>query len=212
VLRPLKVVIENYPEDQVEQLDAVNSPEDEAAGTRQISFGREIYIERDDFMEDAPKKFFRLAPGREVRLRYAYYVTCTDVIKDDAGEIVELRCTYDPETKGGDSPDGRKVKGTLHWVSAKTAIDAEIRLYNHLFTDENPGKLENFLDAINPDSMEVLRECKLEASLENWPSGNTVQFERMGYFATDPDSAEGALVFNRSMALRDTWAKIQAKG
>lgn len=212
VLRPLKVVIENYPEDQVEELDAVNSPEDEAAGTRQVSFSREIYIERDDFMEDAPKKFFRLAPGREVRLRYAYYVTCTDVIKDGAGEVIELRCTYDPETKGGDSPDGRKVKGTLHWVSAKTAVNAEVRLYNHLFTDENPGKLDNFLDAINPDSLDVLNDCKLEASLGVWPVGNTVQFERMGYFVPDPDSKDGALIFNRSMALRDTWAKIQAKG
>lgn len=212
VLRPLKVVIENYPEDQVEELEAINSPEDEAAGTRQVSFSREIYIERDDFMEDAPKKFFRLAPGREVRLRYAYYITCTDVIKDNAGEIIELRCTYDPATKGGDSPDGRKVKGTLHWVSAKTAVNAEIRLYSHLFTDENPGKLENFIDAINPDSLEVLSDCKLEASLGDWPVGSTVQFERMGYFAADPDSQDGALVFNRSMALRDTWAKIQAKG
>ena len=211
VLRPLKVVIENYPEDQVEELDAVNSPEDEAAGSRKVSFSREIYIERDDFMEDAPKKFFRLAPGREVRLRYAYYVTCTDVIKDDAGEVVELRCTYDPETKGGDSPDGRKVKGTLHWVSAKTAVNAEIRLYSHLFKDENPAKLEDFLAAINPDSLEVLSDCKLEASLGEWPVGSNVQFERMGYFTTDPDSQDGALVFNRSMALRDTWAKIQAK-
>ena len=212
VLRPLKVVIENYPEDQVEELDAVNSPEDEAAGSRKVSFSREIYIERDDFMEDAPKKFFRLAPGREVRLRYAYYVTCTDVIKDDAGEVVELRCTYDPETKGGDAPDGRKVKGTLHWVSAKTAVNAEIRLYSHLFTDENTAKLEDFLAAINPDSLEVLSDCKLEASLGEWPVGSTVQFERMGYFTTDLDSQDGALVFNRSMALRDTWAKIQAKG
>ena len=212
VLRPLKVVIENYPEDQVEELDAVNSPVDEAAGSRKVSFSREIYIERDDFMEDAPKKFFRLAPGREVRLRYAYYVTCTDVIKDDAGEVVELRCTYDPETKGGDSPDGRKVKGTLHWVSAKTAVNAEIRLYSHLFTDENTAKLEDFLAAINPDSLEVLSDCKLEASLGEWPVGSTVQFERMGYFTTDLDSQDGALVFNRSMALRDTWAKIQAKG
>ena len=212
VLRPLKVVIDNYPEDQVEELDAVNSPEDEAAGSRKVSFSREIYIERDDFMEDAPKKFFRLAPGREVRLRYAYYVTCTDVIKDDAGEVVELRCTYDPETKGGDSPDGRKVKGTLHWVSAKTAVNAEIRLYSHLFTDENTAKLEDFLAAINPDSLEVLSDCKLEASLGEWPVGSTVQFERMGYFTTDLDSQDGALVFNRSMALRDTWAKIQAKG
>lgn len=212
VLRPLKVVIENYPEDQVEELEAINSPEDEAAGTRQVSFSREIYIERDDFMEDAPKKFFRLAPGREVRLRYAYYMTCTDVIKDDAGEVIELRCTYDPATKGGDSPDGRKVKGTLHWVSAKTAVNAEIRLYSHLFTDENPGKLDNFIDAINPDSLEILSDCKLEASLGDWPVGSTVQFERMGYFAADPDSKDNALVFNRSMALRDTWAKIQAKG
>lgn len=212
VLRPLKVVIENYPEDQVEELEAINSPEDETAGTRQVSFSREIYIERDDFMEDAPKKFFRLAPGREVRLRYAYYITCTDVIKDDAGDVIELRCTYDPATKGGDSPDGRKVKGTLHWVSAKTAVNAEIRLYSHLFTDENPGKLDNFIDAINPDSLEVLSDCKLEASLGDWPVGSTVQFERMGYFAADPDSQDGALVFNRSMALRDTWAKIQAKG
>ena len=212
VIRPLKVVIENYPEGSFEELEAINNPEDESAGTRKVTFGREIYIERDDFMEDAPKKFFRLSPGREVRLRWAYFVTCTDVIKDADGEIVELRCTYDPQTKGGDAPDGRKVKGTLHWVSAAHAVDAEVRLYDHLFLDANPGKERDFVDSINPESLTVLSDCKLEPSLLNWTCGDAVQFERLGYFAPDPVSSTERPVFNRTMALRDTWAKVQAKG
>ncbi len=210
VLKPLKVVIENYLEGESEDLDAVNNPEDEAAGKRRVRFGREIYIERDDFMEDAPKKFFRLAPGREVRLRWAYFITCTDVIKDDAGDIVELRCTYDPATKGGDAPDGRKVKGTLHWVAAETAVDAEVRLYDHLFTDPAPGRQEDFVATLNPESLEVLSGCKLEPSLMDFDIGVAMQFERMGYFAKDPDSTDDKPVFNRTMTLRDTWAKIQA--
>jgi len=210
VLKPLKVVIENYPEGESEDLDAVNNPEDEAAGKRRVRFGRVIYIERDDFMEDAPKKFFRLAPGREVRLRWAYFITCTDVIKDDAGDIVELRCTYDPATKGGDAPDGRKVKGTLHWVAAETAVDAEVRLYDHLFTDPAPGRQEDFVATLNPESLEVLSGCKLEPSLMDFDIGDAMQFERMGYFAKDPDSTDDKPVFNRTMTLRDTWAKIQA--
>ncbi|MGJ3258889.1 MAG: glutamine--tRNA ligase/YqeY domain fusion protein [Rhodospirillales bacterium] len=209
VLRPLKVVIENYPEGETEELEAVNNPEDDGAGKRIVRFGREIFIERDDFMEDAPKKFFRLAPGREVRLRWAYFITCTDVIKDDAGEIVELRCTYDPATKGGDAPDGRKVKGTLHWVSAADAVDAEVRLYDHLFTDPAPGRQEDFVATLNPESLEVLIGCKLEPSLLAFEVGDAMQFERMGYFAKDPDSSESDPVFNRTMTLRDTWAKIQ---
>ncbi len=211
VLRPLKVVIENYPEGETEQLDAVNNPEDEAAGMRQVTFGREIYIEHDDFMEDAPKKFFRLAPGREVRLRWAYFITCTDVIKDDDGNVIELRCTYDPATKGGDAPDGRKVKGTLHWVASADALDAEVRLYDHLFVDEMPGKQRDFVEAINPDSLQSLSSCKLERSLADWPVGKAVQFERLGYFTPDPDGRADAPLFNRTMTLRDTWAKIKAK-
>lgn len=211
VLRPLKVVIENYPEDQVEEVDAVNNPRDETAGTRKVPFSREIYVERDDFMEDAPKKFFRLSLGREVRLRAAYFVTCTEVIKDDAGEVVELRCTYDPETRGGDSPDGRKVKGTLHWVSAQHAIDAEVRLYSPLFTDENPGAADDFRSVLNPDSLEVLTGCKLEPSLAGFPAGEVVQFERLGYFCTDPDGTAGNPVFNRTVGLRDSFAKAMAK-
>ncbi len=211
VLRPLKVVIENYPEGQSESLDAVNNPEDEAAGSRQVVFSREIYIEQEDFMEDAPKKFFRLAPGREVRLRWAYYITCTDVIKNDAGEIIELRCSYDPLTKGGDSPDGRKVKGTLHWVSAKDAIDAEVRLYDHMFLDPNPGKSDDFVQTLNPHSLEVLHGCKLEPSILNFQPDNALQFERMGYFVKDQDSTAQMPVFNRTMSLRDTWAKIQSQ-
>ncbi len=209
VLRPLKVVIENYPEGETEELGAVNNPEDEAAGKRTVKFGREIYIEQDDFMEDAPKKFFRLAPGREVRLRWAYFVTCTDVIKNEAGEIVELRCTYDPATKGGDAPDGRKVKGTLHWVCAADAVDAEVRLYDHLFTDPAPGRQSDFVATLNPESLEVLEGCKLEPSLLSFDIGDAMQFERLGYFAKDPDSTDAAPVFNRTMTLRDTWAKIQ---
>ena len=213
VLNPLKVVIENYPEDKEEELEAINNPEDASAGTRNIPFSREIYIERDDFMEDPPKKFFRLAPGREVRLRYAYFITCVDVVKDPAsGEITELRCTYDPETRGGDAPDGRKVKGTLHWVSAKYAITAEVRLYNHLFLKENPNAVEEgkeFSDYLNPESLEVLTNCKLEPGLKNAAPGTRVQFERLGYFCVDSaDSKDESPVFNRTVTLRDTWAKI----
>jgi glutaminyl-tRNA synthetase len=213
VLNPLKVIIENYPEDKEEELEAVNNPEDVSAGTRNIPFSREIYIERDDFMEDPPKKFFRLAPGREVRLRYAYFITCVDVVKDPAsGEITELRCTYDPETRGGDAPDGRKVKGTLHWVSAKHAITAMVRLYNHLFSKENPNAVEEgkeFSDYLNPESLEVLTNCKLEPGLKNAAPGTRVQFERLGYFCVDStDSKQGSPVFNRTVTLRDTWAKI----
>ena len=212
VLRPLKVVIDNYPEDQVDELDAVNNPEDESAGTRKVPFSKVIYIEQEDFMEDPPKKFFRLAVGREVRLRYAYFITCNSVIKDDNGNVIELHCTYDPETRGGDSPDGRKVKATLHWVSAAHALDAEIRLYDHLFTKENPsdvGEDEDWLEGMNPESLEVLEDCKVEPSLAGAPTGSRVQFERQGYFCVDQDTTEDKLVFNRTLSLRDTWAKIQ---
>ncbi|MGD0785664.1 MAG: glutamine--tRNA ligase/YqeY domain fusion protein [Sedimentisphaerales bacterium] len=220
VLNPLKVVIENYPQDKVEYLDAINNPEDPAAGSRQIPFSREIYIERDDFMEEAPKKFFRLAPGREVRLRYAYFITCTSVIKDSAGNITELRCTYDPATRGGDAPDGRKVKSTLHWVCAKNAIDAEVRIYEHLFTKENPDETEegqDFTAFLNPDSLKVLSNCKIEPYLKDAKALSRWQFERLGYFCVDSDSkpfdsaqgGEGKLVFNRTATLRDEWAKIQ---
>ncbi len=213
VLKPLKVVIENYPEGEAEQLDAANHPNDEAAGKRSIAFGREIYIERDDFMEDPPKKFFRLAPGREVRLRYGYFITCTGVIKDDAGNVTELRCSYDPETKGGNAPDGRKVKATLHWVSVAQAITAEIRLYSHLFTTPEPGAGGgDFLADLNPESLEILEDCRLEPALADLAPGETVQFERQGYFCKDKASAPDRLVFNRTVALRDNWAKIQAKG
>ncbi|MBC8158168.1 MAG: glutamine--tRNA ligase/YqeY domain fusion protein [Alphaproteobacteria bacterium] len=211
VLDPLKVVIENYPEGQSEDLDAVNNPEDAAAGKRKVAFSREIYIERSDFMEDAPRKFFRLAPGREVRLRYAFFITCTDVIKNDAGEVVELRCTYDPETRGGNSPDGRKVKGTLHWVSAAHAVPAEVRLYDHLFSRADPGADGNFLDDVDADSLTVMEGCLLEPALAEAPQGEAVQFERQGYFCLDADSTPENPVFNRTVALRDSWAKIQAK-
>jgi glutaminyl-tRNA synthetase len=217
VLRPLKIVIENYPEGQVEEVDAVNNPRDETAGTRKVPFSREIYVERDDFMEDAPKKFFRLSLGREVRLRAAYFITCTDVVKDDAGEVVELRCTYDPETRGGDSPDGRKVKGTLHWVSARHAVEAEVRLYNPLFLEENPGAANDLLSVLNPESLEVLTGCKLEPSLADFGAadigaGEVVQFERLGYFCIDQDSTVEKPVFNRTVGLRDSFAKAMAKG
>jgi len=214
VLNPLKVVIENYPQDKVEYLDAINNPEDPAAGTRQIPFSGEIYIERDDFMEEAPKKFFRLAPGREVRLRYAYFITCTNVIKDSAGNITELRCTYDPATRGGDAPDGRKVKSTLHWVCAKNAIDAEVRLYEHLFTKENPEEAEegkDFTAYLNPNSLNVLDNCKVEPYLKEAKALSRWQFERLGYFCVDTDSKDGKPVFNRTATLRDEWAKIQQK-
>ncbi|RJP34801.1 MAG: glutamine--tRNA ligase/YqeY domain fusion protein [Phycisphaerales bacterium] len=214
VLNPLKVVIENYP-DAHEALDAVNNPEDPDAGTRKVPFTRELYIERDDFMEDPPKKFFRLSPGSEVRLRYAYFITCTGVIKSDAGEVVELRCTYDPATRGGDSPDGRKVKATLHWVSAHYAIDAEVRLYDHLFAAEDPEAVPEggtFLDNLNPNSLQVLQHCKVEPSLETAAPGDRFQFERHGYFCVDTRySRPGKPVFNRTVALRDTWKKIAGK-
>ena len=212
VLDPLKVVIENYPEDQVDELDAINNPEDDGAGARKVSFSRELYIERSDFMEDPPKKFFRLGPGREVRLRYAYFVTCTDVIKDDTGNVVELRCTYDPASRGGNSPDGRKVKGTLHWVSAEHGIDAEVRLYDHMFNRPDPGAEGDYLADLNPDSLEVLTGCKVEPALADTAPGETVQFERTGYFCADPDGTAERPMFNRTVGLRDTWAKIQAKG
>ena len=212
VLDPLKVVIENYPEGESEELEAVNNPENDADGTRMVPFGRELWIERADFMEDPPKKFFRLAPGREVRLRYAYYLTCTEVIKDSSGNVTELRCNYDPATKGGGSPDGRKVKATLHWVSAKHAVAAEVRLYENLFTAETPGAASgNMLDDINPDSLGILNNCQLEPALGRTAIGDTVQFERQGYFAADPDSTPDRPVFNRTIRLRDTWAKVQKK-
>ncbi len=213
VLNPLKVVIENYPEDQVEEMQAINNPEDKAAGRRPVPFSRELYIERDDFMEDPPKKFFRLAPGREVRLRYAYFVTCTDVIKDDNGEVTEIRCTYDPETKGGNAPDGRKVKSTMHWVSARHAVDAEVRLYDRLFAAEVPGAGGgDVMDDLNPDSRQVLANCKLEPSLASANDPGTVQFERLGYFCPDTDSSAARLIYNRTIGLRDTWSKVKAKG
>ena len=211
VLNPLKVTIENYPEGQDETLEAVNNPEDEAAGKRSVPFSRELFIEHDDFMEDPPKKFFRLGPGREVRLRYAYFITCRDVIKDHNGEVIELICTYDPETRGGNAPDGRKVKGTIHWVSAAHAIDAEVRLYNHLFRDEEPAIGDDLGSALNPGSLETMSGCKLEPSLAEAKPGETLQLERQGYFCPDPDSAPGKLVLNRTVPLRDSWAKIKSK-
>ncbi len=215
VLRPLKVVIENYPEGESEDLEAVNNPGDETAGTRMVPFSREIFIEQDDFMEDPPKKFFRLGPGREVRLRFAYFITCNDVIKDGDGNVTELRCSYDPETRGGDAPDGRKVKGTLHWVACTHALSAEVRLYDHLFTDEelnSDGEGSGLLDGLNPDSLTVLENCKLEPALADLPLGETVQFERQGYFCLDADATPDKPVFNRTVGLRDSWAKTQKKG
>ena len=211
VLRPLKVVIENYPEGQSDELDAINNPEDPDAGTRKLPFSRELYIERDDFMEDPPRKFFRLGPGREVRLRYGYFITCTDVIKDAAGEVVELRCTYDPETRGGQAPDGRRVRGTIHWVSAEHAVDAEVRLYDHLFTSERPDDDDDFMTTLNPNSLEVVRNAKVEPSLADAVPGEKYQFERTGYFAVDPDSQPGELVFNRTVTLRSSWKKVAAR-
>jgi glutaminyl-tRNA synthetase len=213
VLKPLKVIIDNYPAGREEELDAINNPEDPEMGTRKIPFSRELYIEQDDFMEDPPKKFFRLAPGREVRLRYAYFITCVDAVKDPAtGEVIELHCTYDPQTRGGDAPDGRKVKGTLHWVSASHAQAAEVRLYEHLFLKENPNEVEggkDFTDVINPNSLKKLANCMVEPGLAASRPGDRIQFERLGYFCVDAkDSKEGSLVFNRTVTLRDTWAKI----
>ncbi len=210
VLRPLKVVITNYPEDRTEMLPAVNNPEDADAGTRDIPFSRVLYIEQEDFMLDPPKKFFRMAPGREVRLRYAYFITCTDVITDDHGNIVELHCTYDPETRGGDAPDGRKVKATLHWVSAAHAIDAQVRLYSQLFNRENPADEDDFIAGMNPDSLEILSACKLEPSLAHAAPGQPCQFERIGYFCADSrESTSDRPVFNRIVTLKDTWEKIK---
>src|SRR3954468_24827839 len=211
VLRPLKVVIENYPEGQSEELEAVNHPDDPAAGTRKITFGRELYIERDDFMENPPKKFFRLSPGNEVRLRYAYFVKCTGVIKNDAGEVVELRCTYDPATKGGNAPDGRKVKATMHWLSAAQSVPAEIRVYNQLFANPSPSAA-NFAADLNPQSLEILADARVEASVAESNSTEPMQFERQGYFVRDKDPAPGKPVFSRTIGLRDTFAKEVAKG
>jgi glutaminyl-tRNA synthetase len=217
VLRPLKVVIENYPEGQVEQMEAINNPEDASMGTRRVPFSREIYIEQDDFREDPPKQFFRLAPGREVRLRYAYLVTCTEVVKHPAtGEVIELRCTYDPATRGGNTPDGRKVKGTIHWVSAQHALDADVRLYDHLFATPDPEDVPagaDYKQNLNPNSLERLTGCKLEPSLAEAAAGDRFQFERQGYFCVDSeDSSHGRPVFNRIVSLKDTWAKIEKKG
>ncbi len=216
VLRPLKVTITNYPDDQVEQLDAINNPEDPAAGTRKVPFSKVLYIERDDFMEDPPKKYFRLAPGREVRLRYAYFIRCVKAVTDPAtGEVTELRCTYDPATRGGDAPDGRKVKATLHWVSAEHAVEAEVRLYDHLFTQMDPDDVlegQDFTATLNPASLEVLRGCRVEPSLAEQGPEYRCQFERLGYFCVDPDSQPGRLVFNRTVTLKDTWAKIKKAG
>jgi len=211
VLDPLRVVIENYPEDQVEEFAIANNPEDETAGTRRVPFARELFIERDDFLEDPPKKFFRLAPGREVRLRGAYFITCTSVVKDSDGRVVELRSTYDPATRGGDAPDGRKVKATLHWVAAKTALDTEVRLYDRLFNSEQPGAGGDYKADLNPTSLEV-RTAKVEPSAANAAPGTRFQFERLGYFCVDPDTTNGHLVFNRTVTLKDTWAKIAARG
>jgi glutaminyl-tRNA synthetase len=217
VLQPLKLVIDNYPEDFVEDMDADNNPADPSAGKRTVPFSRELYIERDDFREDPPKKFFRLGPGREVRLRYGYFVTCTDFVKDEAtGEVAEIHCTYDPQTRGGESPpDGRKVKGTIHWVSAAHAQRAEVRLYEHLFKTENPGDVPeggSYKDNINRDSLEVLSDCFVEPGLVEAAAGERFQFERQGYFCVDPDSTAEKLVFNRTVSLRDSWAKIEKKG
>ena len=212
VIRPLKVIIDNYPQGKTEYLDAINNPEDASAGTRQVPFSRELYIEQDDFMEDPPKKFFRLAPGREVRLRYAYFIKCTSAVKDASGKIIELHCTYDPATRGGDAPDGRKVKSTIHWLSAPHALKAEVRLYDHLFTNKNPDDVpegRNFTANLNPKSLEVLPNCFVEPDLKDAKPLSRYQFERLGYFCVDPDSTVDNLVFNRTVTLRDEWAKIQ---
>jgi glutaminyl-tRNA synthetase len=215
VLRPLKVVIDNYPEGQVEEMEATNNPEDESAGSRKVPFSRVLYIEQDDFREVPPPKYFRLTPGREVRLRYGYFITCQSVVKDEKGEVVEVHCTYDAATRGGNAPpDGRKVKSTIHWVSAAHAVDAEVRIYENLFTKENPGDGEagqDFTANLNPNSLEVIGQAKLEPSLANAVPGGRYQFERLGYFCVDPDSKPAGLVFNRTVALKDTWARVERK-
>jgi glutaminyl-tRNA synthetase len=215
VLRPLRVVIDNYPENEVEEMEAVNNPEDPSAGTRKAPFSRVLYIEQDDFREHPPKQYFRLSPGREVRLRYGYFITCTGVVKDpQTGAIVEVHCTYDPATRGGNAPDGRRVKSTIHWVSAQHAIDAEVRLYDNLFTTENPDDApegQDFTANLNPNSLEVVTGAKLEPSLAGAAPGSRYQFERLGYFSVDPDTTAEKPVFNRTVALRDTWAKIEKK-
>ncbi len=214
VLHPLKVVIDNYPENQIEEMEAVNNPEDANAGMRKVPFSRVLYIEQDDFREVPPKGYFRLSPGREVRLRYGYFITCKSVVKNDQGEILEVHCTYDPATRGGNAPDGRKVKSTIHWVSAADAIDAEVRIYENLFSKENPGDVaegQDFTANLNPHSLEVITHAKLEPSLANAAAGNRYQFERLGYFCVDPDSVPGTLVFNRTVALKDTWAKMEKR-
>ena len=214
VLRPLKVVIENYPEGQTEEMEAVNNPEDPSMGSRTVPFSRELYIERDDFMEDPPKKFYRLAPGREVRLRYGYFITCQSVVKNEhTGEIVEVRCTYDPETRGGQAPDGRRVRGTIHWVSAEHAVTAEVRLYDRMFTDERPDAADDYNSVLNPESLVTLNSCRLEPGLADATPEVRSQFERLGYFCVDSvDSKPGALVFNRTVSLKDSWAKAQKAG
>ena len=215
VLNPLRVVVENYPDGQVEELEAVNNPEDDAAGTRPVPFSKVLYVECSDFREDPPKKYFRLAPGREVRLRYAYFITCVDVVKNpETGEVTEIRCTYDPETRGGYAPDGRKVRGTIHWVSADHALETEVRVYDHLFTKESPEDVaegEGLADYLNPSSLTVLSGCRVEPSVAGVSAGSRYQFERQGYFCVDPDSSDEKLVFNRTVSLRDTWAKIEKK-
>jgi glutaminyl-tRNA synthetase len=214
VLRPLKVVIDNYPEDHQEEMDAINNPEDPGAGTRKVPFSRVLYIEQDDFREEPPKQYFRLSPGREVRLRYGYFITCARVVKNEQGEVVEVHCTYDPATRGGNAPDGRKVKATIHWASAAHAIDAEVRVYDNLFSKENPNDVpegQDFTANLNPNSLEIINKAKLEPSLAGAAPGTRYQFERLGYFCVDPDSKPGALVFNRTLALKDTWAKIEKK-
>jgi glutaminyl-tRNA synthetase len=213
VINPLKVIITNFPEDKVDMVDAVNNPEDESAGTRKVPFTREIYIERDDFMEDPPKKFFRLSPGAEVRMRYAYFITCNNVVKDDEGNVIELHCTYDPASRGGNSPDGRKVKSTLHWVSATENVEAEVRLYDRLFMVEDPAnqKDSDFRQLLNPESLLVLNKCFIEPSVKNAKPLDQFQFERLGYFNVDKDNSDEKMVFNRTVSLRDNWAKQMGK-
>jgi glutaminyl-tRNA synthetase len=214
VLRPLKVVIDNYPESGSEEMDAINNPEDESAGSRKVPFSRVLYIEHDDFREVPPPKYYRLSPGREVRLRYGYFITCTGVVKNDQGEVIEVHCTYDPATRGGNAPDGRKVKSTIHWVSAAHAVDAEVRIYENLFLKENPSDVEegqDVLDNLNPKSLEIISNAKLEPSLADAKAGARYQFERLGYFAVDPDSVPGKSVFNRTVALKDAWAKVEKR-